>query len=191
MKKKNPGLWKIVLGGSGGQGIITLGRILAYVGLSKRLNVSFLPAYGAEMRGGYVYNMLSFSTGQLVSPVISQADFGIFMNENSLQMLKQYLKNGAWCLWNSSLIKPGRETRNNDIGIPATEVAEKIGNIKIANMVMLGGLLRILEKYGFPAREKDIACGVKETIKEQKNVSLNMLAVSEGKRLVDEVLRNG
>ncbi len=192
IKRKNKPSWKIILGGSGGQGIITLSRVLAYAGISKRLNVSFLPVYGAEMRGGYVYSMLSFSTKEPVSPVISQVDIGVFMNEGSLQILKQYLKkNEGWFLWNSSLIKPGKELRNNDIGIPASDVAEKIGTVKIANMVMLGGLLRILEKTGFPAEEKDIRYGLKETIKSPKDIQLNLLAISEGKRLVDEALING
>jgi 2-oxoglutarate ferredoxin oxidoreductase subunit gamma len=191
MNKKNRGSWKIILSGSGGQGIITLSRVLAHAGISARLNVSFLPAYGAEMRGGYVYSMISLSTQELISPVISQADIGVFMDENSLKMLKQYLKNSAWLLWNSSLIKPDGQIKNYAIGIPASEVAEKIGSVKIANMVMLGGLLRILEETGFPGKEKDIAYGVKEIIKEQKNINLNMLAISEGKRIVDEVIRNG
>ncbi|HQL64291.1 MAG TPA: 2-oxoacid:acceptor oxidoreductase family protein, partial [bacterium] len=135
MNKKNGGSWKIILSGSGGQGIITLSRVLAHAGISARLNVSFLPAYGAEMRGGYVYSMISLSTQELISPVISQADIGVFMDENSLKMLKQYLKNSAWLLWNSSLIKPDGQIKNYAIGIPASEVAEKIGSVKIANMV--------------------------------------------------------
>ncbi|MCM8805366.1 MAG: 2-oxoacid:acceptor oxidoreductase family protein [Candidatus Omnitrophica bacterium] len=188
IKNNNQKIWKIILGGSGGQGIITLGRVLAYTGVSAKLNVTFLPAYGAEMRGGYVYSMLSFSSKELVSPVISQADYGVFLNENSLQMLNQYLKEKSWILWNSSLIKNRLELKQNDIGIPASEIAEKLGTIKVANMVMLGGLLKLMEKSGFPVKEKNIISALKETINDGKSLSINLQAVSEGKRIIEEVL---
>lgn len=188
IKNNNQKIWKIILGGSGGQGIVTLGRVLAYTGVSAKLNVTFLPAYGAEMRGGYVYSMLSFSSKELVSPVISQADYGVFLNENSLQMLNQYLKEKSWILWNSSLIKNRLELKQNDIGIPASEIAEKLGTIKVANMVMLGGLLKLMEKSGFPVKEKNIISALKETIKDGKSLSINLQAVSEGKKIIEEVL---
>jgi len=191
LKNKNTRLWKIILGGSGGQGIVTLGKILAYAGVMKKLNVSFLPAYGAEMRGGYVYSMLTLSTGELVSPVISGAGYGVFLNENSMQLLGQYLKEDAWIVWNSSLIKSARQSRNNDIGIPASEIAEKLGSSKIANMVMLGGLLKILEKSSFPVTEKEIAKSIKVFLTESKNSTLNFKAVSEGMKLVETVLKHG
>jgi len=188
IKNNNQKIWKIILGGSGGQGIVTLGRVLAYTGVSAKLNVTFLPAYGAEMRGGYVYSMLSFSSKELVSPVISQADYGVFLNENSLQMLNQYLKEKSWILWNSSLIKNRLELKQNDIGIPASEIAEKLGTIKVANMVMLGGLLKLMEKSGFPVKEKNIISALKETINDGKSLSINLQAVSEGKKIIEEVL---
>ncbi|MCM8758151.1 MAG: 2-oxoacid:acceptor oxidoreductase family protein [Candidatus Omnitrophica bacterium] len=190
MKKKNSHIWKIILGGSGGQGIVTLGRVLAYAGVSRKLNVSFLPTYGAEMRGGYVYSMISISSKELVSPVISSADYGVFMNETSMQMLLQYLKGNAWVLWNSSLVSPGKHLNNKNIGIPASEIAEKLGSVKVANMIMLGGLLKLLESTGFPVREKDIEFGIRETFKEDKG-NLNIRAILEGKRIVAEVIQNG
>ncbi|MGC8804629.1 MAG: 2-oxoacid:acceptor oxidoreductase family protein [Candidatus Ratteibacteria bacterium] len=191
LKNHNSRQWKIILGGSGGQGIVTMGRILAYAGVIKKLNVSFLPAYGAEMRGGYVHSMLSLSTGELVSPVISQADYGVFLNESSMQLLSQYLKEDAWILWNSSLIKPARRNKNHDIGIPASEIAEKLGSIKIANMVMLGALLKILKKSSFPISEKEVETSIKHVMGEnKKNSTLNFRAFSEGIKLVEEVMKN-
>lgn len=189
LKNKNSHLWKIILGGSGGQGIVTFGRVLAHAGVSRKLNVTFLPAYGAEMRGGYVYSMISISYKELVSPVISDADYGVFMNESSLQMLSQYLKKDAWTLWNSSLIPPEKQQNSRSIGIPASEIAEKLGSVKVANMIMLGGLLKILESTGFPIREKDIDFDIKETFNEDRG-NLNMRAISEGKRIVEEVIQN-
>jgi 2-oxoglutarate ferredoxin oxidoreductase subunit gamma len=191
LKNQNGRCWKIILGGSGGQGIVTMSRVLAYAGVIKKLNVSFLPVYGAEMRGGYVYSMLSLSTRELVSPVISQADYGIFLNENSMRLLSQYLKENAWILWNSSLIKPAKYNKNRDIGIPASEIAEKLGSVKIANMVMLGGLLKLLEKSSFPVTEKEVKTSIKHIMAENnKNLDLNFKAVSEGIKLVEEVMKN-
>ncbi|MCX7706014.1 MAG: 2-oxoacid:acceptor oxidoreductase family protein [bacterium] len=191
MKKKISYCWRIILGGSGGQGIVTLGRVLAHIGVSKKLNVSFLPAYGAEMRGGYVYSMISLvSSNELISPVISKANYSIFMNHSSLQMLSQYLEENAWILWNSSLIPPENHlNKGRSIGIPASEIAEKLGSVKVANMVMLGGLLKILEGSGFSVTEKNIEFGIKETFKEDRG-KMNHRALIEGKRIMEEVIQN-
>ncbi len=190
MKDKKKGCsCKIIVGGSGGQGVVTFGKVLAFAGAEKRFNVCLLPAYGAEMRGGYVFSMISFSTKDLVSPVISRADFGIFMNEASLQMLKQHLKDDAWILWNSSLMAPKKELKNKNIGIPASEIAEKLGDIRVANMIMLGSILRILKDSEFCISEKDIEAGIKETL--GKNSHLNYKAVIEGIRIVEQAIQNG
>ncbi|MCM8815808.1 MAG: 2-oxoacid:acceptor oxidoreductase family protein [Candidatus Omnitrophica bacterium] len=189
MKNRKLRWWKIIIGGSGGQGIVTIGKILAHAGAERGLNVTFLPAYGAEMRGGYVYGMISFSTRELFSPIISRAEFGVFMNEMSLQMLRQYFNENAWILWNSSLINPEKEHRTKSIGIPASELAEKLGDIRIANMIMLGGLAKILESEGFPAKEKDFKNGIKEIIGDDKK-SLNNRALLEGIRIVEQVMQN-
>ncbi len=104
-------------------------------------------------------------------------------------MLSQYLKDDAWILWNSSLISPGKRLNSKNIGIPASEIAEKLGSVKVANMIMLGGLLKILESTGFPVREKDIEYGIRETFNEDRG-NLNRHAVTEGKRIVEEVMQN-
>ncbi|MCM8824680.1 MAG: 2-oxoacid:acceptor oxidoreductase family protein, partial [Candidatus Omnitrophica bacterium] len=95
----------------------------------------------------------------------------------------------SWILWNSSLINPEKEHRTKSIGIPASELAEKLGDIRIANMIMLGGLAKILESEGFPAKEKDFKNGIKEIIGDDKK-SLNNRALLEGIRIVEQVMQN-
>jgi 2-oxoglutarate ferredoxin oxidoreductase subunit gamma len=183
--------WKVLIGGSGGQGVLTMGKILACAGIERRLNVSFLPSYGAEMRGGYVYSMLSFSFSELASPVISFADCGVFLDESSLRMLRDRVKRTGWCLWNSSLIEPHENNCSSNLAIPASEMAETIGDVRVANSVMTGALLVVLNSIKFPVTMDDLLVGIRETIHDRKQQSLNWRAVLQGKKLAEKALNNG
>ncbi|MCL5409074.1 MAG: 2-oxoacid:acceptor oxidoreductase family protein [Candidatus Omnitrophica bacterium] len=179
--KKNY-VWKIIAGGSGGQGIITLGKSLAYAGIYKNLNVSFLPTYGAEMRGGYVFCMIILSTSKLSSPVISNADFGVFMDTYSFQLLYSKLNSSALCLWNSSIFTNFSAKKFLNLGIPATEIAEKKSSIKTANMVMLGAIGKIINNINnsLGIDKKSLIFGIKHVIKDKEHIKENIDSMSEG-----------
>lgn len=177
--KKNY-VWKIIAGGSGGQGIITLGKALSYAGMSKNLNVSLLPGYGAEMRGGYVFCMIILSTSKLSSPVISNADFGIFMDSYSFQLLYQKLNTSAFCIWNSSIISSFVAKKFSNLGIPATEIAEKNGGIQTANMVMLGAIGKVMCLNNTGMDQKGIISGIKQVIKNKEHLRQNIDSMLEG-----------
>ncbi len=188
MKKEH--IWKIIVGGSGGQGIITLGKTLAYAGISANLNVSLLPNYGAEMRGGYVYCMLVLSTSKLSSPVISNADFGVFMDNYSFQLLYQKLNPSAFCLWNSSIITNFPEKKFCNLGISATEIAEKKGDIKTANMIMLGAFSKILFHNTGYLDQKNLASGIRQIIADKKQIKKNMDSMMEGWIIAGKEIKN-
>ena len=175
--------YRIIIGGFGGQGIITLGKILAYTGMEEKKYVSFLPSYGAEMRGGYAFCTLIISTEEIPSPVISRADIGVFMDRRSLEKYKEKMKKNGTILINSSLIKNEFPERGlKVIRIPATEMAEKIGTVKIANMIAAGALLKIIrnEKKEFlslPCLQE----GLKRVLpKKLEFLDLNKKAIEKG-----------
>lgn len=139
---------RIIVGGSGGQGILTLGKVISYAAIQQNMQVSCLPSYGAEMRGGYVYCTIVISSSRdTFSPVSSETDVGVFMNDSSFKMLSSYLKKDANVVLNTSLIKKSSPASDYKITeIRASEIAEKNGSIRTANMVAAGTLGHILDR---------------------------------------------
>jgi 2-oxoglutarate ferredoxin oxidoreductase subunit gamma len=170
---------KIILGGSGGQGILTLGKLLAYAGIKANYYVSCLPTYGAEMRGGYIYCFVIISKEkEIFSPLSESCDIGAFLNEMSYKMLKKYLKDDAYIILNSSLIK--FENKNEKIiKVPATEIAEKTGDIRIANMVMAGAISKLITEKFFDFKKEILISEVEKVINDEKAIKLCQYAIKK------------
>lgn len=133
---------KIIIAGAGGQGVMLLGKILAEAAMRENKYVTWLPSYGAEVRGGTAYCMVIISSVEIGSPYIDQADTAIIMNTPSLERFKDRIKNKGLLVLNSSLIFDARVDSNRCIlKYPFTDIAVKMGNIKIANMLALGCLM--------------------------------------------------
>lgn len=133
----------IIMSGFGGQGIVSGGIMLAYAGMMDGKNVTFFPAYGAEMRGGTANCSVVVSTDPVASPVVGNPDSILIMNEPSLARFEPSLKQAGLLFLNTSLVA-SRPTRT-DISVfevPANDIAEELGNIKAANMVMLGAYVK-------------------------------------------------
>jgi len=129
----------VIIAGFGGQGVVSMGILLAYSGMVDGKHVPFFPAYGAEMRGGTANCTVVVSSEEVASPVVSKLDTLVVMNEPSLLKFEPQVKPGGRLLINSSLVnaKPKR-TDIKITYIPANEIAEEVGSTKIANMVMMG-----------------------------------------------------
>jgi len=129
----------VIMSGFGGQGIVSAGILLANAGMIEGKFVTFFPAYGAEMRGGTANCSVVVSSQEVSSPVVAHPDTVIIMNEPSLHRFESQVREGGLLLINSSLVaaKPKREDVEI-VYIPANSIAEKIGTLKVANMVMLG-----------------------------------------------------
>ena len=129
----------IRISGFGGQGVISAGILLAQAGLLENKNVSWFPAYGAEMRGGTANCSVVIASEEVSSPVVSRPDTVIVMNEPSLAKFEPLVKPGGLLILNSSLVnsKPTR-TDIKVAYVPCNKIAEEIGTTKIANMVALG-----------------------------------------------------
>lgn len=133
---------EIILAGFGGQGVIKAGVLLAYAAMKEGKHCTHFPSYGAEMRGGTANCSVIISDDPISSPVIAKADTVIAMNEPSFIKFESRLKPGGLLIYNSSIIasKPSR----SDIillPIPANELAEKLGSVKSANMVVTGAYI--------------------------------------------------
>ncbi len=176
---------RILVGGSGGQGIITLSKVVSYAAIHQNMQVSCLPVYGAEMRGGYVYSTIVISSGESIfSPVSSEVDIAVFMNEEMFKMLRSYLKKGADLILNTSLIKKSSITDYNITDIPASEMAEKIGNIKTANMIATGALGHIVNEKYCKFTLSDLYYGVEEIIKNKELSDMGKTGVETGWNLL-------
>jgi len=129
----------IIMSGFGGQGIISGGIMMTYAGMTEGKNVTFFPAYGAEMRGGTANCSVVISDDPVASPVVSSPDTLLIMNEPSLTRFENSVKQGGLLILNTSLVasRPSR-TDITVIEVPVNDIAEKVGNLKAANMVMLG-----------------------------------------------------
>jgi 2-oxoglutarate ferredoxin oxidoreductase subunit gamma len=134
---------EIIISGFGGQGIVSSGIILGHAGLYENKNVTFFPSYGAEMRGGTANCSVVISTEPVASPIVADPDIVIIMNEPSLTRFEPMVKPDGILFFNKTLIKsvPKREDITV-IPIEANAIAEELGQGRIANMIMLGALVK-------------------------------------------------
>lgn len=173
---------QIIIAGSGGQGIMLLGKILALAAMNRQKYVTWLPSYGAEVRGGTAFCMVIISDEEIGSPYITKADSFIAMNELSLEKFGSKLKNRGVLIVNTS-----SADRQLNVNQPAaqcsfTDIAMELGNIKVANMVALGCFLakkKVLDINAVLDTIEDIAPPNKKSL-----VEINKKAVIAGSNLI-------
>lgn len=133
---------EIIISGFGGQGVMSMGQLLTYGGMLEEKNVSWLPSYGPEMRGGTANCSVIVSDEMVGSPIVTEATAVIAMNLPSLQKFEKAVIPNGLLIINSSLIDNRANREDIDIYyIPANEIADELGNSRVANMVMLGAYL--------------------------------------------------
>ncbi|MFC2032250.1 2-oxoacid:acceptor oxidoreductase family protein [Chloroflexota bacterium] len=136
-------LIKAIFAGFGGQGVLSMGLSLTQAAMREGKNVTYLPAYGAEVRGGTANCTVAISDEEIASPVASLPEFVIAMNQPSMVRFQHQLQSGGMFFLNSSLIDA--EVMRGDIKvvrIPANAIAEQMSNPRSANMVMLGAFIK-------------------------------------------------
>lgn len=134
----------IIIAGFGGQGILAAGRLMAYAGMLENRNVSWLPSYGPEMRGGTSNCHVIISDESIGSPIISSATALIVMNGPSLEKFENIVEPGGIIITDSSLVNKGPE--RNDVGryeVPATQMASDMGNLAYSNIILLGRFISV------------------------------------------------
>lgn len=136
---------RVLCAGFGGQGVMSLGQLLTYAGMIENKHVTWLPSYGPEMRGGTAYCNVVVSDTPVGSPIVTgNATCAIVMNRPSLLKFEKSVVPGGMILVNSSLIDQTVTRRDvHAYYIPAGQLASECGNVKAANMVMLGAYIAL------------------------------------------------
>lgn len=174
---------KIIIAGAGGQGIMLLGKVLAEAAMSEGKYVTWIPSYGAEVRGGTAHCMVVISDSQIGSPYIEEADTLIVMNEPSLERFKGRIKKKGLLIVNSSLVDEvkGIDKSVEVIKHPFSELAAGLGNIRIANMIALGSFISHKGTVGLTSVSKVIDKIAPQAKKHL--VEINQRALSQGVKL--------
>ena len=132
------------MAGFGGQGVMSMGQLLAYAGMLEGLQVSWMPSYGPEQRGGTANCTVILSSRPIGSPVVGRPAAVVAMNRPSLDKFEDQVREGGLLVVNTTLA--GRSVHRADVqvlSVPATAIAGEIGNERVANMVALGALLEV------------------------------------------------
>jgi 2-oxoglutarate ferredoxin oxidoreductase subunit gamma len=179
-------LTKMIFSGFGGQGVLSIGLNLAHAAMLEGKHVTYLPSYGAEVRGGTANCTIAISDEEIASPVASSPDFVLAMNQPSVKRFQNQIQSGGTLFINSSLID--LEVTRGDIDVikvPASAISEQIGNPKSANMVMLGTFVKRSNVVSISS----IVKGLNEVLKgKQKLVAINEKALMEGYNLRDKLV---
>jgi 2-oxoglutarate ferredoxin oxidoreductase subunit gamma len=177
-------LQEMVFAGFGGQGVLSLGTILAYAAMKEGKEVTWFPSYGPEMRGGTANCMVNISDEEISSPIVNDYDLAMVFNLPSLRKFEPRVKPGGTLVWESSIIKD--PPKRDDITIyplPAIQAAaEKFKNTKVMNMVALGALVKI----NGVVKKESIVQALKETLPERYHhlLPLNEQAIEHGISLI-------
>jgi 2-oxoglutarate ferredoxin oxidoreductase subunit gamma len=171
---------EVIFAGFGGQGVILAGRILAQIAMTAGKEVTFMPSYGAEMRGGTANSMVVIADEPIASPLVSRPDSLIAMNKASLNKFAPTIKSGGLLIMNSSLIdsKPDVDNSINVLSVPADDIAIELGSQKSANMVVLGAYLQRRSLFSINAVAKSLPDVLAERY--HKTIPLNTEALRRG-----------
>ncbi len=137
-------LEELIVAGFGGQGVLSLGMTLAYAGMVENREITWMPSYGPEMRGGTANCIVILGDNKISSPILSTFDSAIVLNQPSMDKFAPRIKPGGLLLYESgNIFKPSTRTDIDVIGVPATTEALLMKNAKIMNMIMLGAYLQL------------------------------------------------
>jgi 2-oxoglutarate ferredoxin oxidoreductase subunit gamma len=176
---------EIIISGFGGQGVLSMGKILAYSALMDRKEVTWMPAYGPEQRGGTANVTVIVSDDKISSPILSRFDIAIVLNQPSLEKFEPKLKPGGILIYDSyGIINPPTRQDITVYRIDAMDKAAEMKNAKVFNMIVLGGLLRVAPVVSTNGVEK----ALRKTLPERHHdmIPLNMQAIEEGGRIIVE-----
>ncbi|HDO26699.1 MAG TPA: 2-oxoglutarate ferredoxin oxidoreductase subunit gamma [Bacteroidetes bacterium] len=177
---------EIIIAGFGGQGVLSMGKILAYSGVMQDQQVSWLPSYGPEMRGGTANVTVIVSDERISSPSISSFDTAVILNQQSMDKFEPTVKPGGVLLYDPNGISHPPERKDINIyTVEGAKLAAEMGNTKIFNMVVLGAYLKIKPIV----KMENVIKGLKKSLPERyhKLIPLNEDAISIGMKNVVEV----
>lgn len=174
---------EIIISGFGGQGVLSMGKILAYSGLMEEKEVTWMPAYGPEQRGGTANVTVIVSDERISSPILSKYDVAIVLNQPSLDKFHPKIKPGGILIYDGNgIVNPPSRTDIQVYRIDAMEQAAEMKNAKVFNMIVLGGLLKVCPVVSTDGLQKALYKSLPE--RHHHMIPLNMQAVDIGMKLI-------
>jgi 2-oxoglutarate ferredoxin oxidoreductase subunit gamma len=170
---------EIIVSGFGGQGALFAGQLLTYTGMDEGWHVTWIPSYGPEMRGGTAHCIVILSEDDIGSPIIRQPTMAIVMNPASMDKYEPLVKSGGLLVVNSTLVRD--RSKRDDIEViyvPANELAGEMGNVKMANVILLGAMLGTREVVSLKGIERTLESHLPE--ERRKIIEPNKRALARG-----------
>ena len=174
---------EIIISGFGGQGVLSMGKILAYSGLMEDKEITWMPAYGPEQRGGTANVTVIISDERISSPILSKYDVAIVLNQPSLDKFEPKVKPGGILIYDGyGVMNPPARKDIIVYRINAMDKAAGVENAKVFNMIVLGGLLKVCPVVSTDGLKKALYKSLPE--RHHNLIPLNMQAVEEGMKII-------
>ena len=176
---------EIIISGFGGQGVLSMGKILAYAGLMEDKEVTWMPAYGPEQRGGTANVTVIVSDAPVSSPILSSYDTAIVLNQPSLEKFEPKVKPGGTLIYDGyGISAPPTRKDINVYRIDAMDTAAALGMIKVFNMMVLGGLLKIHPVVSIDS----VLNALRKTLPERHHhlIPMNEEAIRKGMEIIEK-----
>jgi len=170
---------EILIAGFGGQGVLFAGQLLAYAGMDEGKEVTWIPSYGPEMRGGTANCTVVIADEEIGSPLVRHPQAVVAMNRPSLDKYEMVIQPGGLLVINASMVD--REVEREDVrvvALPGNEIAEELGDRRMTNMVLLGGLLANLPVLSLEALERALRAHL--PVRHHRLLPLNVQALQRG-----------
>jgi Pyruvate:ferredoxin oxidoreductase and related 2-oxoacid:ferredoxin oxidoreductases, gamma subunit len=177
---------EIIIAGFGGQGVLSMGKILAYSGLMEDKEVSWMPSYGPEQRGGTANVTVILSDEPISSPILNEYDIAIILNQPSMDKFESKVKaNGILIYDGYGIHLPVKRTDINIYRVDAMDAVAEMKNEKAFNMIILGGLLKICPMVTL----ESVLLGLKKSLPERhhKLIPMNEAAIKKGMEIIQKV----
>ncbi|MCW3785245.1 2-oxoacid:acceptor oxidoreductase family protein [Plebeiibacterium sediminum] len=177
---------EIIIAGFGGQGVLSMGKILAYSGVMQDLEVSWMPSYGPEMRGGTANVTVILSDDKISSPVLHEYDTAIILNQQSMDKFESHVKPGGILIYDGNGITHHPTRKDITIyRIDATEEAARMRSAKTFNMIVLGGYLKVNPVV----KMENVIKGLKKSLPERHHhlIPMNEKAINRGMEIINKV----
>ncbi len=177
---------EIIIAGFGGQGVLSMGKILAYSGVMQEMEVSWMPSYGPEMRGGTANVTVILSDSRIGSPILHEYDTAIILNQQSMDKFESQVKPGGTLLYDiNGVIHPPTRTDINVYKVDATGEAVRMKSPKTFNMMVMGSYLKIKPVV----KMENVIKGLKKSLPERHHhlIPMNEKAIERGQSIVEGV----
>ena len=174
---------EIIISGFGGQGVLSMGKIIAYSGLMEDKEITWMPAYGPEQRGGTANVTVIISDERISSPILSKYDVAIVLNQPSLDKFEPKVKPGGILIYDGyGVMNPPTRKDITVYRVNAMDKAAEMKNAKVFNMIVLGGLLKVCPVVSTDGLKKALYKSLPE--RHHNLIPLNMQAVEEGMKII-------